>query len=138
MDSIVLVAYASLTASITLLQQLLAYVNFTLDSEDLFCCYKQKKWFLWTMAAAKPWGWVRLKLILTMMDIYINSNVSPLTKFIISRRSTEFKVILSWNIEYSMTLNTQCSMTLWNLYVNFWQKQLTTWFLFPNLSLTME
>ena len=43
MDSFVLVAYASLAASRTLLQQLLAYLNFTLDLEDLFCWYKQKK-----------------------------------------------------------------------------------------------
>ena len=37
MDSFVLVAYASLAASRTLLQRLLACLNFTLDSEDLFC-----------------------------------------------------------------------------------------------------
>ena len=43
MDSFVLVAYASLAASITLLQQLLPCLNFTLDSEDLFCFYKWKK-----------------------------------------------------------------------------------------------
>ena len=43
MDSFVLVAYASLAASGTLLQRLLAYLNFTLDSEDLFCWYKRKK-----------------------------------------------------------------------------------------------
>ena len=41
--SIVLVAYASLVASRILLQQLLACLNFTLDSEDLFCWYKRKK-----------------------------------------------------------------------------------------------
>ena len=40
MDSFVLVAYASLAASRTLLQQLLACLNFALDSEDLFCWYK--------------------------------------------------------------------------------------------------
>ena len=28
-------------------------LNFTLDSEDLFCWCKQKKWFLWTMAVAQ-------------------------------------------------------------------------------------
>ena len=42
MDSFVLLAYASLAASRTLLQRLLACLNFTLDSEDLFCWYKQK------------------------------------------------------------------------------------------------
>ena len=52
MDS-VLVAYASLAASRTLFQQLLACLNFTLDSGDLFCWYKQKKDFFWTMAAAQ-------------------------------------------------------------------------------------
>ena len=43
LDSFVLVAYASLAASRTLLQRLLACLNFTLDSEDLFCWYKRKK-----------------------------------------------------------------------------------------------
>ena len=43
MDSFVLLAYASLAASRTLLQRLLACLNFTLDSEDLFCWYKRKK-----------------------------------------------------------------------------------------------
>ena len=52
-DSFVLLAYASLAASRTFLQRLLACVNFTLDSEDLSFRYKQKKWFQWTMAAAQ-------------------------------------------------------------------------------------
>ena len=33
----------------------------------------------------KSWRWVRLDLILTMRDIYINSNLNPLTKFTSSR-----------------------------------------------------
>ena len=36
MDSFLLVAYAGLAASITFLQQLLACLNFSLDSKDLF------------------------------------------------------------------------------------------------------
>ena len=40
-DSFVFAAYASPPASRTLLQQLLACLNLTLDSEDLFCCYKK-------------------------------------------------------------------------------------------------
>ena len=49
MNSFVLLAYASLAASGTLLQQLLVCLNFTLDSEGLFCWYKRKKYFyeLW-------------------------------------------------------------------------------------------
>ena len=46
MDSFVLVAYASLEASRTLLQRLLACLNFTLESEDLSFWYKRKKGFL--------------------------------------------------------------------------------------------
>ena len=53
MDSFILLAYASLAASRTLLQRLLACLNFTLESEDLSFWYKWKKWFLWTMAAAQ-------------------------------------------------------------------------------------
>ena len=45
----------------------------------------------------KRWRWVRLDLIFTKRDIYINSNLKPLTKFT-SSRSTEFKDILPWNI----------------------------------------
>ena len=40
MNSFVLVTYASMAASRTLLQRLLACLNFSLDSEDLFCWYK--------------------------------------------------------------------------------------------------
>ena len=42
-DSFAFVAYASLATSRTLLQQLLACLNFTLDSKDLFCWWKPKK-----------------------------------------------------------------------------------------------
>ena len=37
----------------TVLQQLLACLNFALNSEDLYCWYKRKTWFLWAMAAAQ-------------------------------------------------------------------------------------
>ena len=43
MESFVLLAYASLAASRTLLQRLLACLNFTLESEDFSLWYKQKK-----------------------------------------------------------------------------------------------
>ena len=49
MDSFVSVAYASLAASRILLQWVLAYLNFTLDSENLFYWQKKKKRFLWTI-----------------------------------------------------------------------------------------
>ena len=47
----------------------------------------------------------RLELILAMRDIYINSNLNPLTKFTSSNTSTEFKGILPWNIS-EMVLKT--------------------------------
>ena len=42
MDSLVSLAYASLAASKTLLQQLLACLNYTLELEDFSLWYKQK------------------------------------------------------------------------------------------------
>ena len=51
MDSFVLSAYTSLAASRTLLQRLLACLNFTLSSEDSFCCTNEKSDFygLWQL-----------------------------------------------------------------------------------------
>ena len=43
MDFFVLSAYISLAASRTLLQRLLACLNFTLEAEDLSFWYKRKK-----------------------------------------------------------------------------------------------
>ena len=43
MGSFVLLVYPRSAASA---QGLLASLNFTSDSKDLFCWYKQKKWFL--------------------------------------------------------------------------------------------
>ena len=51
----------------------------------------------------KPWRSVRFDLILTMRDIYINSNLNPLTKFTSSSRSTDLKDILPWNISQMIT-----------------------------------
>ena len=49
MDSFILLAYASLAASRSLLERLLACLNFILESEDLSFWYKRKKDFyeLW-------------------------------------------------------------------------------------------
>ena len=46
----------------------------------------------------KPWRWVRLDLIFSARDTYINFNLNPLTKFASSSRSTELKDILPWKI----------------------------------------
>ena len=86
MDSLVLLAYASLAASRTLGQQLLACPNFTLDSEDLFYWYKQKRWFQWTMAAAQTaenhgdeWGltWYLRWGIYTSVPMWTHSQNLP-------------------------------------------------------------
>ena len=57
------------------------------------------------MRSSKPWRWVKLNLTFTMRDIYISSNLNPLTKFTSSSRSTEFKDILQWNI-FQMIMKT--------------------------------
>ena len=46
---------------------------------------------------------MRPDLILTMRDIYINSNQNPLTGFTSSRRGTVFKNIFPWNISQMIT-----------------------------------
>ena len=35
------------------MQRLLACINFTLGSKNLFCCDKGNMWFLWTMTAVQ-------------------------------------------------------------------------------------
>ena len=91
MDSFVLLVYTCLAASRTLLPWLLACLKFTLDSKDLFCWYKRKKWFLYEQ-------WQQQKKVKTMEmsetwpDIY-NVGYNPLTKVTSSSRITEFKDI---------------------------------------------
>ena len=73
----------------------------------------------------KPWRWVRLDLLLMMIDISVctfdgyiyiyiyiyilmidisnNSNLNPPTKFTSSSRSNGFKDILLWNISQMIT-----------------------------------
>ena len=46
----------------------------------------------------KPYRWMRLDLIFSMRDIYINSNLNPSSKFTSSSRSTKIKDILPRNI----------------------------------------
>ena len=46
---------------------------------------------------------MRFNLILTMRDIYIDSNLNTLTKFTSSRRSTDFKDILPGKISQMIT-----------------------------------
>ena len=100
MDSFVLVAYASFAALRTLLQWLLACLNFILDSEDLFCWCKQRKWFLWTMPAAQAaendggeWGltWYLQLRIYTSIPTWTdsqNSLVEALSLKISSNRTS--------------------------------------------------
>ena len=54
-------------------------------------------------SGSKRWIWVSLDLMFTMRDIYINSNLNPITKFTSSSRSIEFKDIFPWNISLMTT-----------------------------------
>ena len=138
-DSFILLAFASLAASRTLLQWLPACPNFPLDSEDLFCWLKWKKkndfyelWQLWN-----PQRWVRLDLILTMRDIYINSNLNPLTKFISSSRTTKLKNIFPWSISEMIMETVLIIMRIVISYtmkqgIPFWVWWKVKWSDFPN------
>ena len=46
---------------------------------------------------------MRVDLVFSMRDIYINSNLNRPTNFTSSGRSTEFKDILPWNISKMIT-----------------------------------
>ena len=77
----------------------------------------------------KPWRWVRLNMILSMRDIYINSNLNPLKKFISSSRSTDFKDMLSRNIFQMITktnwINTRIVISYeikWGILLRIWWK----------------
>ena len=105
MDSFVLLAYTSFAASRTLLQQLLACLNFILDSEDLFCWYKQKTNFyeLWQLQKQRKTMDMSEASPDTYDEGYIQMN--PLNESILnlhtkftSSRDTEFKDILPCNI----------------------------------------
>ena len=83
-------------ASRTLLEKLLARLNFIFDKEDLFCWYKQKKIFLQAMAAVQA---AKNDGNETLTDIhgegYINQcKHGPLTKFSNKNRSTKSKSLL--------------------------------------------
>ena len=112
MDSLVLLAYAKLAASRTLLQKLLACLNFTLESEDLSFWYKQKKWFLWTMAAAQAaenhgdeWGltWYFLWGIYTSIPTWTHSKNSLAAAEALSLKISSRGTSLKWSHRQSQS-----------------------------------
>ena len=60
----------------------------------------------------KPWRWKRLDQIFSMRDIYINSNLNPLTKFTSSSRSTKFEDIFPWDVSQMITKTIAMSMRI--------------------------
>ena len=109
MDSFVLVAYASLAASRTLL---LSELYFRIRRFVLLVQMKISMSYGSSKSCWKPWRWKRFDLIYLMRDIYINSSLNPLTKFTSSSRSTEFKDILSWNISQMIPRTVRISMRI--------------------------
>ena len=53
--------------------------------------------------SSEPWRRVRLDLIFMMRDIYIKSNLNPLTVFTSTSRRIELKDIIPWNISRIIT-----------------------------------
>ena len=118
----------------TLWQQLLACLNFTLDSEDLNLLVQTKKVFSMnynsSISSQKPWRWVRLDLIHnTKMDMYINSNLNPLTNSQNSLVAVSLK-ILSRMITKTIPINTRivisCSIK-WGILLWIWWKVDGNW-----------
>ena len=128
------ITYASLAASRSPLQWLLACLNFTLEAEDLsqkrFGANKKKVISMGygsSTSSWKPWKWVGLDLIFSMRDIYINSNLNPLTKFTSSSRSTKSKYILLWYISQMITKTVPISTRVVISYAVKWGIRLWIW-----------
>ena len=79
---------------------LLAFLDFTLDSENLFCWYKRKKWFLWAAAQAAENHGDKWSLTWYLgWGIYIYQfQPEPACS-----RSAKFKDILQWVISQMIT-----------------------------------
>ena len=99
--------------------------------------------FASSTSSQKPLRWVGLELIFTMMNIYINSNLNPLTKFFSGSRNTKFENILPWNISQMImkTIPSSMGIIISNVITQgipfeFERKSMetetTTWTEFPN------
>ena len=119
--------FANFKNPFTTITTLLACLDFTLDLEDWSICYKQKKLFLWTMAAVQAARWVRFDQILLMRDIYINYNLNPLLKFTSSSRSNDFRNILPWNISQMIMKIVPISARIVIGYATKWGTPLWIW-----------
>ena len=140
--ALVLLAYASFAASITFLQQLLAYLNFRIRFILLLQTKKVISMNYGSSANSwKRWWRVRLDLIFPMRDIYINSNLN--TEFTKSSRSSKFKYTLPWTISQMITKNVPISTRIvisysikWGIPLWIWWKVNgnwdTTWSEVPN------
>ena len=68
----------------------------------------------------KHWRWVRLDLIFTKRDKYINSNLNLLTKFTSNSRITELEYIFPWNISQMITTTIPTSKRIVMSYTMKW------------------
>ena len=85
---------------------------------------------------------MRLDLILSIRDIYINSNLNPLTRFSSSSRSTEIKYILPWNISQmimkTIPISTRIVISNCEYDGKSMETETTTWSEFPNGGVSEE
>ena len=102
LDSFVLLAYTRFAASRTLLQRLLTCLNFILDSEDLFCLLKRKKWFLWIITAENhedEWSltWCLRSRIYTSIQTWTHSQNSLAAAEAVSLEISSNGTSLKWS-----------------------------------------
>ena len=142
----VLVAYASLAASRTLLHRSPACLNFTLDSEDLFCWYKPQRWFLWTMAAAQAaekhgdeWGlaWYLRWKIHTSTPAWTHSQNSLAAAEALILKISSHGTSLKWSQRPFQSARESLQAMWWNGASCFYfdgkkMEKETTWSEFPN------
>ena len=146
-DSFVSLAYASLAASRTLLQQLLTHLNFTLESKDLSLWYWWKKWFLWTMAAAQAaeihedkWGltWYFLWWLYTLIPTWIDSQNELTAAEAPSLKISFHGTSPKWSRRPSQSASELSEAMQWTwesrceFYGKLMETEMTTWSEFPN------
>ena len=130
--------YASLAASRALLQRLLGLPELYFRLRRFILLVKTKKFISINYGSStrswKPWRWMRLDLIFSMRDIYINSNPNSLPKFTSSSRNTKLKDILPWNISQMIMKIIPISMRIvisyamkWGLLLWIWLKVTGNW-----------
>ena len=115
-----------------------SFLNFTLDSHDLFCWYRWKKWFLWTMAAAQmgenhraEWGlrWYLQWGIYTSIPTWNHSHNSLVAAEAPSLKIPFYGISIKWSWKLNHNLGNETRLPIWHKVNGNWDNmiRITHW-----------